>query len=52
MRLALAKAKTAVYLPLSLAMTFPCNVTFGIPLYHSLAAWRINSLGSKKENHQ
>lgn len=37
MRLALPEAKAAVYLPLSLAITFPLNVTFGIPLYYALA---------------
>lgn len=37
MRLALPKAKAAIYIPISLAITFPFNVTLGIPLYFSLA---------------
>ena len=37
MRLALPEAKTAIYVPMSLAITFPFNVTIGIPLYYALA---------------
>lgn len=37
MRLALPEAKPAIYVPMSLAITFPFNVTFGIPLYFALA---------------
>ena len=37
MRLALPEAKAAVYVPMSLAITFPFNVTLGIPLYFALA---------------
>lgn len=37
MRLALPEAKAAIYLPMSLAITFPFNVTLGIPLYYALA---------------
>jgi hypothetical protein len=37
MRLALPEAKAAIYIPLSLAITFPFNVVFGIPLYYTLA---------------
>ena len=33
MRLALPEAKPAIYLTLSLGVTFPFNLTFGIPLY-------------------
>lgn len=33
MRLALPEAKAAIYIPLSLAITFPFNVTVGVPLY-------------------
>lgn len=33
MRLALPEAKAAIYLPLSLAVTFPFNISLGIPLY-------------------
>jgi hypothetical protein len=37
MRLALPKAKAAIYVPMSLAITFPFNIVFGIPLYFLLA---------------
>jgi uncharacterized protein len=37
MRLALPEAKAAIYVPMSLAITFPFNVTLGIPLYFALA---------------
>lgn len=37
MRLALPQAKAGVYLPLSLSITFPFNILFGIPLYVALA---------------
>jgi hypothetical protein len=37
MRLALPEAKAAIYLPMSLAITFPFNVVVGIPLYYALA---------------
>jgi hypothetical protein len=37
MRLALPEAKAAIYVPMSLAITFPFNVIFGIPLYFALA---------------
>lgn len=37
MRLALPEAKPAIYLPMSLAITFPFNVTIGVPLYFALA---------------
>lgn len=37
MRTSLPQAKVAVYLPMSLAITFPFNITLGIPLYFSLA---------------
>lgn len=37
MRLALPKAKPSIYLTLSLGVTFPFNVTLGIPLYILLA---------------
>jgi hypothetical protein len=33
MRLALPEAKAAIYVPMSLAITFPFNIVFGIPLY-------------------
>ncbi|HCR85882.1 MAG TPA: sodium-dependent bicarbonate transport family permease [Alphaproteobacteria bacterium] len=37
MRLALPEAKAAIYIPMSLAITFPFNVVLGIPLYYTLA---------------
>lgn len=39
MRLALPKAEPSVYLTLSLGVTFPFNLTVGIPLYIMLAQW-------------
>jgi len=37
MRLALPEARPGIYLPLSLGVTFPFNLTIGIPLYISMA---------------
>lgn len=37
MRLALPQANASVYIPMSLAVTFPFNILFGIPLYYALA---------------
>lgn len=37
MRLALPEAKASIYVPMSLAITFPFNIIFGIPLYYSAA---------------
>lgn len=37
MRLALPQAKAAIYIPMSLAITFPFNIAFGIPLYYAMA---------------
>jgi hypothetical protein len=37
MRLALPEAKPSIYLTLSLGVTFPFNLTLGIPLYVWLA---------------
>ena len=34
MRLALPEASPSIYLGMSLAITFPFNLLFGIPLYH------------------
>lgn len=39
MRLALPQAKAAIYIPLSLGVTFPFNITVGIPLYYLLAEY-------------
>ena len=37
MRLSLPQANPAIYVPLSLAVTFPFNLLIGIPLYHAAA---------------
>lgn len=37
MKEALPQAKEAIYLPLSLGITFPFNLIIGIPLYHEIA---------------
>lgn len=39
MRMALPNADAGVYLPMSLAMTFPFNLVVGIPLYLAAAQW-------------
>jgi hypothetical protein len=39
MRLALPQANPALYLTLSLAITFPFNVAVGIPIYFAAARW-------------
>ncbi len=41
MRLALPKARPSIYLTLSLGVTFPFNVTLGIPIYIALAQWTV-----------
>lgn len=37
MRLALPQARASIYVTLSLGVTFPFNVVFGIPLYYAVA---------------
>ena len=39
MRLALPQAKAGVNVPMSLGITFPFNITIGIPLYYTLAQY-------------
>ncbi len=39
MRLALPEAKESVYVPISLGVTFPFNIIFGIPLYFAIAKY-------------
>lgn len=39
MRLALPEARPSLYLTLSLAVTFPFNLTVGIPFYIAIAGW-------------
>lgn len=38
-RLALPQASPALYLTSSLAVTFPFNLTIGIPLYYAMSGW-------------
>lgn len=38
-RIALPEASPTYYLTASLAITFPFNVTVGLPLYYSIARW-------------
>lgn len=38
LRLALPEARPAIYIPLSLGVTFPFNLTLGIPLYLTVAS--------------
>jgi len=44
MRLALPDANPTLYLTASLAITFPFNITFGIPIYFAIARWLHPSL--------
>jgi uncharacterized protein len=39
MRLAVPKADPAIYMTLSLAVTFPFNIVLGVPLYYAVARW-------------
>ena len=39
MRLTLPEARPAIYLTMSLGVTFPFNLVFGIPLYITAAGW-------------
>lgn len=39
MRLALPEAKTAIYVPMSLAITFPFNIVLGIPIYFAMISY-------------
>lgn len=39
MRLSLPEANPTLYLTSALAITFPFNITLGLPLYHGLARW-------------
>jgi len=43
LRTALPKANPSLFLPMSLAMTFPFNIVFGLPLYMAVieALWRV-----------
>lgn len=39
MRLAVPEANPSLYVPMSLAVTFPFNITLGIPLYMAVIDW-------------
>ncbi len=39
LRLTLPEANPSIYVPMSLALTFPFNIVFGIPLYHQIIQW-------------
>lgn len=41
MRISLPQANPAIYIPLSLAVTFPFNLIVGIPLYYAGAQWLV-----------
>ncbi len=41
MRLAVPKADPAIYMTLSLAVTFPFNIVLGVPLYYAVARWSL-----------
>ena len=43
LRLALPEASPSIYLPMSLAITFPFNLLVGIPLYHQVLRWALNT---------
>lgn len=38
MKIAIPKANPGIYLPMALAVTFPLNITFGMPLYLSIVS--------------
>lgn len=42
MRVALPQARAAIYLPMSLAITFPFNITIGIPIYFIICQYALN----------
>lgn len=39
MKLAIPEANAGLYLPMALGLTFPFNITLGIPLYYAAAGW-------------
>jgi len=39
MRLSLPEANPTLYLTSALAVTFPFNITFGLPFYYEVARW-------------
>lgn len=45
MRLSLPEANPTLYLTASLAITFPFNITVGIPVYYAMAQWWFGGAG-------
>lgn len=39
MKMAIPEANEGLYLPMALGLTFPFNITLGIPLYYMMAGW-------------
>lgn len=39
MKMAIPEANPGLYLPMALGLTFPFNITIGIPLYYAAAGW-------------
>lgn len=39
MKMAAPKSNPGLFLPMALGITFPFNVTFGIPIYHAIVVW-------------
>lgn len=39
MKLAIPNANSGLYVPMALGLTFPFNITVGIPLYYAAAGW-------------
>jgi hypothetical protein len=44
MRLSLPDAQASIYLPMALALTFPFNIIFGIPLYYQVSQRFLTSI--------
>lgn len=42
MKLAVPEANEGLYLPMALGLTFPFNITLGIPLYFAMSGWVTN----------
>ena len=41
MKIAVPKANPGIFLPMALAVTFPFNITFGMPIYFSIVLYHI-----------
>lgn len=42
MKLAIPEANEGLYLPMALGLSFPFNITLGIPLYYAMSGWVTN----------